>query len=138
MPAVAGILVTHGDRVLMERRSPNDSFYPDGWIFPGGKLEKGESFEDALIRELKEELGIDIEWVYLRPVKHKPIYYGGHEGDARYEVRAIYVMQWEGIVPDKILDSGNELTWHRLGAALQSSIPPVKTMARAFVWPDRE
>lgn len=56
---VAGILLDDQDRVLIVDR-PNARSYEDYWEFPGGKLEAGESSEQALARELKEELGIDV------------------------------------------------------------------------------
>lgn len=53
---VAAILERDG-RILICRRTPEQS-HPLKWEFPGGKLEPGESPEDALARELEEELGI--------------------------------------------------------------------------------
>ena len=54
---VAAAVVWRGDRVLMTRRPPGG---PLGlmWEFPGGKLEPGEGPEQALVRELREELGV--------------------------------------------------------------------------------
>lgn len=52
-----GIITDHG-RVLACQRKRNGS-YPLKWEFPGGKLENGEDPEAALMRELREELGID-------------------------------------------------------------------------------
>ncbi len=56
---VAGIVVSKG-RILVARRS-----YPPAlagsWEFPGGKVEPGESADDALARELHEELGITVQ-----------------------------------------------------------------------------
>ena len=46
-----------GAEYLLARR-PADKVYAGYWEFPGGKLEPGESFRDALVRELHEELGI--------------------------------------------------------------------------------
>ena len=49
----------HGDRYLMSRRL-NDAHLAGWWEFPGGKVEPGESPHDALRRELKEELDIEV------------------------------------------------------------------------------
>ena len=56
---VAG-LICRGSRLLVCQRRA-DASYPLKWEFPGGKLEEGESLQTALRRELKEELGIDVE-----------------------------------------------------------------------------
>lgn len=54
---VAGV-ITDGGRFLATQRGYGD--YKDGWEFPGGKVELGESPEGALVRELKEELAVDV------------------------------------------------------------------------------
>ncbi len=56
---VAGILRDGAGRVLIAQR-PAGKHLAGGWEFPGGKLHDGESAEDALVRELKEELGVEI------------------------------------------------------------------------------
>lgn len=59
--AVAVALIMNADgRVLLCQRPPGKS-YALQWEFPGGKLEAGESFPEALARELREELEIDAE-----------------------------------------------------------------------------
>lgn len=55
--AVAGGLLWRGDRFLAARR-PHRSPQAGLWEFPGGKIEPGESPEEALVRELEEELGV--------------------------------------------------------------------------------
>ena len=57
IPIVAGLIVKNGD-ILIGKRSIND-LGGGLWEFPGGKIEFGEDRKSALIRELKEELGID-------------------------------------------------------------------------------
>ena len=54
---VAGV-ITDGGRFFATQRGYGD--YKDGWEFPGGKVEPGESPEGALVRELKEELAVDV------------------------------------------------------------------------------
>ncbi|MEV0647394.1 NUDIX hydrolase [Phytomonospora sp. NPDC050363] len=63
-PARAQIVVgllRDGDRVLLCHRSPQRRWYPDVWDLPGGHIEPGELPGVALARELREELGIDVE-----------------------------------------------------------------------------
>ena len=60
---VAGIICdgawrTAGAKVLATQRGYGD--YKDYWEFPGGKMESGETPEQALVRELKEELAVDV------------------------------------------------------------------------------
>lgn len=59
IPVVAGFLKKDG-RILVGQRPENNSLAGQ-WEFPGGKIEQGESPEDALARELSEELGIEAE-----------------------------------------------------------------------------
>jgi 8-oxo-dGTP diphosphatase len=56
---VAGIIVEHS-RVLICQRSATSQF-PLKWEFPGGKVETGENHSEALRRELREELAIEVE-----------------------------------------------------------------------------
>lgn len=64
IPVVAGFL-RKGDQVLLGQRPENNSL-PGQWEFPGGKIELGESPEEALKRELNEELGIEAQIGALR------------------------------------------------------------------------
>lgn len=54
---VAALLV-QSQHILLGKRAPNRAFYPDVWDVVGGHVEPGESHEQALQRELAEELGI--------------------------------------------------------------------------------
>lgn len=54
----AGVLIDNG-KVLITRRASKENF-AGGWEFPGGKLELGETPQQCLARELKEELNIDV------------------------------------------------------------------------------
>ena len=56
---VAAGIILQGDKVLLAKR-PSHVHMGGLWEFPGGKLEANESLTDALARELKEEIGIDV------------------------------------------------------------------------------
>jgi len=55
---VVAAIIRDGDRILATQRGYGE--YKDGWEFPGGKVEPGETPQEALIREIKEELDADI------------------------------------------------------------------------------
>ena len=55
---VAAAIIEQGGKVLATQRGHGD--FVGGWEFPGGKIEQGETPEEALVRELHEELGITI------------------------------------------------------------------------------
>ena len=59
---VACAIIQKGDKILVTQRSETMKM-PLKWEFPGGKLEIGESEEECIIREIKEELNIEIELV---------------------------------------------------------------------------
>jgi 8-oxo-dGTP diphosphatase len=58
--SVVGAVITRGDAVLLAQRRP-DRAEPLRWEFPGGKCDPGEDPPAALVRELREELGIETE-----------------------------------------------------------------------------
>lgn len=63
----AGVLVDAAGRILLAQR-PEGKAMAGLWEFPGGKMEAGESPEGALIRELREELSIEIKASDLEPL----------------------------------------------------------------------
>lgn len=57
---VIGILVNHRGEILMGRRVKDDPSFPGMWCIPGGGIELGETHDEALIREFKEEVCLPI------------------------------------------------------------------------------
>ena len=82
-------LIEDGDRILLQNRIKEDW---QGYTLPGGHVEQGESFVDAVIREMKEETGLDIISPRLVGVKQFPIENG------RYIVLLFKATQWFGNV----------------------------------------
>ena len=66
---VVAAIITKEDKIFATQRGYGD--FKDGWEFPGGKVEQGESPEEAIIREIKEELGAEIRVTgFLTTVEH--------------------------------------------------------------------
>lgn len=56
---VVAAIITHNGRVFATQRGYGE--FKDGWEFPGGKMEPGETPQQALVREIQEELDTEIE-----------------------------------------------------------------------------
>lgn len=54
------ILVNAESKVLLQLRCKDEFLYPNCWTLPSGRVEEGESLEQAILREVKEELGLDL------------------------------------------------------------------------------
>ena len=55
------IITDEQGRILVMQRHPSSDFWPSLWELPGGKMDEGETFDQTLVRETKEEVGYDIE-----------------------------------------------------------------------------
>ena len=88
---VAAVLVDIDGRVLVAQR-PAGKAMAGLWEFPGGKLEPGELPETALVRELNEELGIDLSESCLAPLT-----FASHLYDDFHLLMPVFVArQWKG------------------------------------------
>ena len=56
-----GVIKNTDNEILILKRHPKSKTDPEMWELPGGKVEKGEHFTNALIREIKEETNLDCE-----------------------------------------------------------------------------
>lgn len=102
---VACAMIDSDNRVLIAQR-PQGRPMAGLWEFPGGKVEPGESPEATLIRELKEELGIDVKEACLAPLT-----FASHAYDDFHLMMPLYVCRrWEGTMVAK---EGQNLKWVR-------------------------
>lgn len=89
---VAAALVDSDGRVLVQCR-PEGTSMAGLWEFPGGKVEPGEVPEDALVRELGEELGIRVDHRCLAPAA-----FASEPLGARHLLLLLYALRkWEGL-----------------------------------------
>ena len=88
---MAVVLVDRDGRILLSQRPSNKSM-SGLWEFPGGKVESGELPEEALIRELKEELGIETWGSCLAPLS-----FASHSYDDFHLLMPVFVCRrWVG------------------------------------------
>lgn len=62
---VRGVIKNKNDEILIVKRHPKSKTDPEMWELPGGKVEDGEYFTKALVREIKEETNLDCKVGYL-------------------------------------------------------------------------
>jgi 8-oxo-dGTP diphosphatase len=109
-------LIDADGRVLIAQRPPGKSM-AGLWEFPGGKVEAGERPEESLIRELKEELGIDVKEECLAPLT-----FASHLYPDFHLLMPLYVCRrWEGFVAAQ---EGQQLKWVRPTELRDYPMPP--------------
>jgi 8-oxo-dGTP diphosphatase len=109
-------LIDADGRVLIAER-PSGKSMAGLWEFPGGKVDPGERPEDALIRELKEELGIVVNEACLAPLT-----FASHTYEGFHLLMPLYVCRrWEGVVR---AHEGQKLAWVRPNRLKEYPMPP--------------
>ncbi len=113
--AACALIDTDG-RVLLARR-PEGKTMAGLWEFPGGKLHPGETPEHALIRELKEELGIDVASNCLAPFA-----FASHAYEAFHLLMPLFLCRrWRGTPTAR---EGQTLAWVRPEKLADYPMPP--------------
>ena len=101
---VSSCILLKKNKILTTKR-PAGKPFSNYWEFPGGKLEKGESFYDAIIRELEEELGIKVKSKDLSIIDNVSHSY---ELNSVVIMAVFYIRKWTGIVKAK---EGQQIQW---------------------------
>ncbi len=112
----AACLIDIDGRILMAQRPPGKSM-AGLWEFPGGKIELGESPENALVRELREELGIETHRSCLAPLT-----FASHPYETFHLVMPVFaIRKWQGLA---IPREGQNLRWVLPSELLRLDMPP--------------
>jgi mutator protein MutT len=93
-------------QILLGHRSPHRPFYPDVWDMPGGHCEVGETPEQALVRELREEIGVTptVWW------RFGDIHVADRE-DNEVIFHVFIVTEWVGTPSNRLPDEHGALGW---------------------------
>jgi 8-oxo-dGTP diphosphatase len=115
-----GIIINQDNQVLIAKRASHQH-QGNKWEFPGGKVEELETSQQALQRELKEELGIEIQYPsYLINISHKYI----DRGTPKKVLLDVYeVREWQGEVIGDIGKEGQPLLWVEKSALNRFEFP---------------
>ena len=109
-------IIDANDQILIAKR-PNKKHLSGFWEFPGGKVEKGESPENAPVREVKEELNIDINNKCIAPLTFSEFNY-----EKFHLLLLLYVCRrWEG---EPMSMEKNEIKWVKVNTLRQYKMPP--------------
>ena len=113
---VACVLLGPDGSILLARR-PEGRELAGLWEFPGGKVEPGEQPEEALVRELEEELGVRAKRENLVPLT-----FASHRYEAFHLLMPLFLCdRWEGKIAAK---EGQELAFVRPDQLADYSMPP--------------
>jgi 8-oxo-dGTP pyrophosphatase MutT (NUDIX family) len=100
---IVAAVLRDGDRILLCHRSPDRRWYPDVWDLPGGHADDGESPGAALVRELREELGIVVGEPSGPPLREV-------RTDA-FHLRIWLIVTWTGTPANSAPDEHDAIGW---------------------------
>jgi len=121
----ACVLLDEAGRILIAKRPPGRSL-AGLWEFPGGKVETGESLEHALIRELAEELGIEVAAPDLSPLT-----FASHAYPDFHLLMPLFLCRcWQG---EATPHEGQELAWVRPAELGAYAMPPADEPLKAVL-----
>jgi 8-oxo-dGTP pyrophosphatase MutT (NUDIX family) len=126
IPIALALLVRDG-QVLLAHRHPSRRWYPDCWDLVGGHVEAGELPHEAVARECREELGVDV---------HEPRPIPMPVPDPTLEVHAFLVTCWDGEPVNAAPDEHDALRWFQpsdlasLTLAHPTSLPSILSAVR--------
>ena len=98
---VCGVIM-YQSKFLIVKRSETDDFLPNCWEFPGGGVEDGETISEALKREIKEEIGLDISNEYPQLIRISEEFMNEEKTERYLQLNYKIVMDTE---PDMTLSS---------------------------------
>lgn len=102
-----GALLRRDGRILLGKRAATRAWYPDVWDIPGGHCEPGETYDEALTRELGEEIGVTpLTWEPLA-VLHSP----DITPDEAYILHVYSVTAWRGTPRNLLTEEHSEVAW---------------------------
>ncbi len=121
----AVILVDHDGRILLAQR-PEGKALAGMWEFPGGKIEANETPEEALVRELKEEIDIT-----TAPSCLAPLTFASHSYESAHLVMTVFVCRvWEGTANPL---EGQKLAWVKPQDLDEYDMPPADIPLIPFI-----
>lgn len=81
---VAVFIINNNKQVLLQKRSANKRFNPNKWALCAGHVDVNESLENAALRELKEEVGLEIPLEELHPIAEREFTLGDSNSHITY------------------------------------------------------
>lgn len=124
LTVVAAALIDPGGQVLLQQRGRGE--HAGLWEFPGGKVEPGETLRGALVRELAEELGIEVQRCALEPLG-----FSIEEADGRELRLLLFTCRvWRG---EPCAKAAAKLAWVDRNALADMAMPPADVPLAALL-----
>jgi len=125
IPASYLVLINNG-KILLQRRF--NTGYMDGkYGLPAGHVDKGETFTQCVVREIKEEIGVDLNPEDMKVAHLMHRFSGAEWGEEGYRIDVFFTTEkWKGVPEIKESDKCDDLSWFDLNDLPDNIIPYVR------------